>query len=210
MPLQLSPVLEHTIIKTDALQHPWWQRYETVSYRLASRSGDETDFWSMSRICNDHGVRIYVDVVLNHMAAPLQQLLETASGVKATEVEDFVVNTLLSQDVNISNSNYPEVPYTSKDFHRPCSIPDTASADEIRNCQPNGHPDLDHSHLSVRQSIVKMLNKFIDMGVAGFRIDTAKLVWPIDLKVIAKNMNRTNKEKRIPIRLYDKYRYRYT
>lgn len=184
--MQLSPVLEHTIIKTDALQHPWWQRYETVSYRLASRSGDETDFWSMSRICNDHGVRIYVDVVLNHMAAPVQQLLENTSGV-----EDFVVNTLLSQDVNISNSNYPEVPYTSKDFHRPCSIPDTASADEIRNCQPNGHPDLDHSHLSVRQSIVKMLNKFIDMGVAGFRIDTAKLVWPIDLKVIAKNINRT-------------------
>uniref|UniRef100_A0A1I8PLT6 alpha-amylase n=1 Tax=Stomoxys calcitrans TaxID=35570 RepID=A0A1I8PLT6_STOCA len=188
--VQLSPVLEHTVIKTDSLSHPWWQRYETISYRLASRSGDETDFWSMSRICNDHGVRIYVDVVLNHMAAPLHLLVNGSQ-------QDSIVDTLLASNVNISNLNYAEVPYAAQDFHRKCEIgKSVASSDshEMRNCQLNGHPDLDHSRAAVRLSIAKMLNKFIDMGVAGFRIDTAKHIWPIDLKLIYAQLKDLDKE----------------
>ncbi|XP_073845756.1 uncharacterized protein [Musca autumnalis] len=195
--VQLSPVLEHTVIKTDGLNHPWWQRYETVSYRLSSRSGDETDFYSMSRICNDLGVRLYVDVVLNHMAAPPHLLLKNKTTPSPNE--DFIVNTLLATDVNISQSSYPDVPYTAKDFHRTCSINLAASnAQEMRNCQLNGHPDLDHSHETVRQAIVTMLNKFIDMGVAGFRIDSAKYVWPIDLKLIYEQLKDLNTEYNFP------------
>uniref|UniRef100_A0A1I8MXJ4 alpha-amylase n=1 Tax=Musca domestica TaxID=7370 RepID=A0A1I8MXJ4_MUSDO len=200
--VQLSPVLEHTVIKTDGLNHPWWQRYETISYRLSSRSGDETDFYSMSRICNDLGVRLYVDVVLNHMAAPLHLLLNnnnrTTKGATAPK-QDFIVNTLLATDVNISQSSYPEVPYEAKDFHRYCAINLASSnAQEMRNCQLNGHPDLDHSHSSVRQAIVAMLNKFIDMGVAGFRIDSAKYIWPIDLKLIFEGLKDLNTEYNFP------------
>ncbi|XP_061392169.1 alpha-amylase-like [Musca vetustissima] len=203
-PRGLSPVLEHTVIKTDGLNHPWWQRYETISYRLSSRSGDETDFYSMSRICNDLGVRLYVDVVLNHMAAPLLQLLnnkttKAGAGSSPPSNEAFIVNTLLATDVNISQSSYPEVPYEAKDFHRYCAINlATSNAQEMRNCQLNGHPDLDHSHNTVRQSIVAMLNKFIDMGVAGFRIDSAKYVWPIDLKLIYEQLKDLNTEYNFP------------
>lgn len=174
--------MEHTVIKTSDIKHPWWERYEVVSYRLASRSGDETEFWSMTRICNDHGVRIYADVILNHMAAPLQHLLPDLDKNKE---ETFIVNTLLETNVNISQLNYSNVTYTQQDFHRPqCLVLDnTQDAHEIRNCQLNGHPDLDHSRTAVQKHIVQMLNKFIDMGVAGFRIDTAKYIWPRDLKV---------------------------
>lgn len=170
------------MLNTGDLSHPWWERLEVVSYRLASRSGDETEFWSMSRICNEHGVRIYVDVVLNHMAAPLHYM-----GVAAPEgeAEDYVVSTLLETNVNLAELNYSHVPYTHNDFHKPtCMVSaNTQDAHVIRNCQLNGHPDLDHSHGNVQKRIVKMLNKFVDMGVAGFRIDKAKYMWPIDLKV---------------------------
>ncbi|KAM7345297.1 alpha-amylase 2-like [Cochliomyia hominivorax] len=188
----ISPVLEHSLIKTSTLKHPWWERYEFISYRLASRSGDESEFWSMSRICNDHGVRIYADVVLNHMAAPPQNILPEMDDNQ----QDFIVNTLLETSVNISQQFYSNVTYTQQDFHRPeCLVlSNTQDAHEIRNCQLNGHPDLDLSRATVQQHIVEMLNKFIDMGVAGFRIDTAKYIWPIDLKKIFKQVKNLNTE----------------
>ncbi|KAI8123852.1 hypothetical protein FF38_12350 [Lucilia cuprina] len=190
--VQISPVLEHTIIETSSVKHPWWERYEVISYRLASRSGDESDFWSMSRICNEHGVRIYVDVVLNHMAAPLNFLFD----IKEQDNKDFIVNTLLETNVNISQLNYSNVSYTQVDFHRTlCAIlPHTQDAHEIRNCQLKGHPDLDHSRAGVQKHIVELLNKFIDMGVAGFRIDMAKYMWPIDLKNILKQVKNLSTE----------------
>lgn len=36
----------------------------------------------------------------------------------------------------------------------------------------------------MRDKIVEFLNKLVDLGVAGFRIDAAKHMWPYDLDVI--------------------------
>jgi len=48
---------------------PWWERYQPISYKLVTRSGNEEQFASMVRRCNNAGVRTYVDVIFNHMAA---------------------------------------------------------------------------------------------------------------------------------------------
>ena len=45
-----------------------WTRYQPVSYQLASRSGNESEFIDMVQQCRQHGVDICVDVVINHMA----------------------------------------------------------------------------------------------------------------------------------------------
>ena len=45
-----------------------WTRYQPVSYKLTSRSGGEEQFVQMVRSCRAHGVDVYVDVVINHMA----------------------------------------------------------------------------------------------------------------------------------------------
>lgn len=41
----------------------------TASYKLETRSGNEAAFADMCRRCNAVGVRIYVDLLLNHMSA---------------------------------------------------------------------------------------------------------------------------------------------
>lgn len=41
----------------------------TASYKLDTRSGNEAAFADMTRRCNAAGVRIYVDILLNHMSA---------------------------------------------------------------------------------------------------------------------------------------------
>ena len=64
--VQVSPVNEHAVLD----KRPWWELYEPVSYRIHSRSGNETQFKDMVQRCNKAGVRIYVDIVLNHMTGP--------------------------------------------------------------------------------------------------------------------------------------------
>ncbi|VUD56378.1 Alpha-amylase [Thalassocella blandensis] len=47
----------------------WWTRYQPVSYAIEGRSGSREAFADMVRRCNAVGVDIYVDAVINHMAA---------------------------------------------------------------------------------------------------------------------------------------------
>ena len=61
--VQISPPNEH--ITGSA----WWTRYQPVSYALVSRSGNESAFEDMVSRCAAAGVDVYVDAVLNHMAA---------------------------------------------------------------------------------------------------------------------------------------------
>ena len=63
----MSPPYEHAVIWDP--WRPWWERYQPVSYQLVSRSGNDAQFRDMVTRCNNAGVRIYVDAVINHMAA---------------------------------------------------------------------------------------------------------------------------------------------
>jgi alpha-amylase len=61
--VQVSPAMEH--ITGPA----WWTRYQPVSYKIESRSGNRDQFKSMVKRCAKAGVKIYADAVINHMAA---------------------------------------------------------------------------------------------------------------------------------------------
>ena len=47
----------------------WWTRYQPVSYAIEGRSGSRSEFANMVNRCKAVGVDIYVDAVINHMAA---------------------------------------------------------------------------------------------------------------------------------------------
>ncbi len=47
----------------------WWSRYQPISYEITGRSGNRSQFKNMVDRCQAVGVDIYVDAVINHMAA---------------------------------------------------------------------------------------------------------------------------------------------
>lgn len=51
--VQISPPNENVIIAG----RPWFERYQPISYKLITRSGNERDFLEMTRRCNAVGVR---------------------------------------------------------------------------------------------------------------------------------------------------------
>ena len=75
-----------------------WQRYQPVSYKIISRSGNETQFRDMVSRCNAVGVRIYVDAIINHMS--------TDSGIGSG-------GSSFASD----SKSFPAVPYGGNDFN---------------------------------------------------------------------------------------------
>lgn len=143
--VQVSPANEHNVFDD---QRSWMERYGPISYILTTRSGNEAAFADMCRRCNAVGVRIYVDVVFNHM---------TGSGRLGSA----------GNIADLENRYYPAVPFTNEHFNTRCNINSWNNAYEIRNCELLGLPDLNQGHEHVRTKIAEFLNHLIDLGVAG-------------------------------------------
>lgn len=148
-------------------------RYQTVSYKLETRSGNETAFADMTRRCNAVGVRIYADILLNHMSAT------TGAGTGSS-----------FGSVNQTFLNFASIPFTTEHFNPFCPI-DWTSKSSIRDCWL-GLPDLNQTNQHVREKQIEMLNHLIDLGVAGFRFDAMKHMWPADVEYILSRMKNLN------------------
>ncbi|XP_015605017.1 alpha-amylase 1 isoform X2 [Cephus cinctus] len=161
--IQTSPVQENVVIGS----RPWWERYQPISYKWVTRSGDAEAFKDMVRRCNKDGVRIYVDAVINHMST--NQKLAVGTGGSTADTSAF---------------QFYAVPYGPGDFNRGCSVTNYKNVSNVRNCELNGLRDLNQGKNYVREKIIDFMNGLIDVGVAGFRIDAAKHMWPNDLEII--------------------------
>ncbi|CAK1584635.1 unnamed protein product [Parnassius mnemosyne] len=181
--IQISPPNENVVLRT--YNRPWWERYQPISYVLVTRSGNEQQFADMVQRCNAAGVRIYVDAVINHMTGEPPENYGTAGN--SASYKDW---------------SYPAVPYSAEDFNWPqCGIDGmdyVNNASRVRNCELVGLKDLNQGHEHTRKRIVDFMNKLIDLGVAGFRIDAAKHMWPNDLRIIYDRLNNLNRAHGFP------------
>ncbi|XP_018392240.1 PREDICTED: alpha-amylase 1-like [Cyphomyrmex costatus] len=176
--VQVSPINENLVLSG----RPWFERYQPISYKIISRSGNKSEFKNMVQRCNKAGVRIYVDAVINHMTSNVKP----AYGTGGTSAQP-------------DKLRYPAVPYSSKDFNHPvCTIQNYNNATEVRNCELSGLHDLNQSKVHVLTKIVQFLNELIDLGVAGIRIDAAKHMWPNDLKAIYKKIKKLSPKNGFP------------
>ena len=158
--VQVSPANEHRLVAGG----PWWQRYEPVSYALASRSGDAQAFADMVRRCARAGVKVYADAVINHMTGP-------ALG------PDLAADPLWGTGSAGSRFDYYDYPgLVPEDFHSPrCNIAGrTDDRTAVQQCNLLGRADLNTEADRVQDRIGAYLNRLLELGVSGFRIDAAK------------------------------------
>ncbi|WP_456284772.1 alpha-amylase family glycosyl hydrolase [Microbacterium sp. JZ70] len=157
--VQTSPPQEHV------LGSAWWTHYQPVSYKLDSRLGTEAEFQNMIDTCNAAGVGVIVDAVINHMSG------QSAGGTgwAGTQYQHYT---------------YPGL-YQSWDFHG-CKrdIVNYQDRWEVQECNLVNLADLNTSSTYVQNTIAGYLNKLVDMGVAGFRIDAVKHIAATDMQGI--------------------------
>jgi alpha-amylase len=162
--VQVSPPQE------DIQGSQWWTRYQPVSYSInQSRSGTGTEFGAMVNHCKTVGVDIYVDAVINHMTAG------SGTGRNGTVYTKY---------------NYPGL-YSQGDFHAPCSVNNYQDAANVQDCELVGLADLNTGSASVQQKIADYLVGLAQLGVAGFRLDAAKHIQPVELNAILARVNKT-------------------
>lgn len=159
--VQISPPQEHILLPGQ----PWWERYQPVSYRIHSRSGTQAELVDMISRCRKAGVEIYADAVLNHMS-------RVGAGVG-------------SAGSRFSEYSYPGL-FNYRDFHH-CgrngndNIVDYADLFEVQNCELVNLADLDSASEKVMDTQLDYLNRLIEFGIQGFRIDAAKHIPAQDL-----------------------------
>jgi len=170
--VQTSPANENRVVTSP--NRPWWERYQPISYKLQTRSGSESEFKSMVQRCNNKGVQIFVDVVINHMSG---------SGGAGTGTG--------GTSYDAGSQSFPGVPFGPTDFNDgsnchtgDLSIHNYNSAEEVRNCRLVGLLDLKMGKDYVRGKVADFLNHLIDLGASGFRVDAAKHMWPADLEAL--------------------------
>uniref|UniRef100_A0A6Q2XB97 Alpha-amylase n=1 Tax=Esox lucius TaxID=8010 RepID=A0A6Q2XB97_ESOLU len=179
--VQISPPQE-SIVLTNPWR-PWWERYQPISYNLCSRSGNENDLKDMITRCNNVGVNIYVDAVINHMC-----------GSGAGEGTHSNCGTYF----NANKREFPSIPYGAFDFNNAkCktssgNIENYNDINQVRDCKLVSLLDLALEKDYVRGKVADYMNKLIDMGVAGFRVDACKHMWPGDMEAVFGRLHNLN------------------
>ncbi len=178
--VQVSPPqdsVSRQAIDSTTVLHPWWEVYQPVDYNLTSRMGNEAQFKTMVQTCRGAGVKVIVDAVINHMTG---QGDVSYGGVHYTKYD------------------YPGL-YSTADFHHaPGDCPSAdANIDDFNNytqvfkCELVSLSDLRTESDHVRSTLAGYLNKLLEYGVSGFRIDAAKHIGQTDLAAIEARLHRT-------------------
>ncbi|XP_074595081.1 alpha-amylase-like isoform X2 [Brevipalpus obovatus] len=173
----VSPAWEHEQIDDPVVNN----KYGLVSYRIMTRYGNEAQLANMIKRCNSAGVRVYVDCNVGSTTFPYD-----GKGFGGTPFYG-------------TNKSYPGVPYTYDNFNsaQRCSaisgdIEDPRDLYQLRDCQLTGINDLDNGQKYVQDKIVEAINKLINLGVAGIRIDASYMSWPKNLAAILERLNTLN------------------
>ncbi|XP_046884379.1 pancreatic alpha-amylase isoform X1 [Hypomesus transpacificus] len=179
--VQISPPHESIVVNNP--WRPWWERYQPISYNLCSRSGTENELRDMITRCNNVGVYIYVDAIINHMCG--------AGGGQGT-------HSSCGTYFNAGKKDFPSVPYSHQDFNdNKCKtgsgeIENYGDPYQVRDCRLVSLLDLALEKDYVRGKVADYMNKLTDMGVAGFRVDACKHMWPGDLSAVYGRLHNLN------------------
>ncbi|USX24534.1 alpha-amylase family glycosyl hydrolase [Oxalobacteraceae bacterium OTU3CINTB1] len=154
----------------------WWDVYQPVNFNsLKSNMGTEAEFQAMVNTCHAAKVRIYADVVVNHVAA--------GAGT-ATDGSTW----------NSTSLTYPF--FSGSDFHPACDIAggdygSPGNRNNVMFCRLSGLPDLKTEGAYVQGQVKTYLNKLVSMGVDGLRFDAAKHMQPSDIQAIMSGVTQT-------------------
>jgi len=189
--VQVAPVMEH-------ITGPeWFTKYQPVSFRLDSRSGTIDDLRDMVKRCRAAGVSVIVDVVLNHIGKPCDDVRE--AGPTATPCRGFAYSAFGNRRL-AALKGWPDVGpehfhHLPDDTLRNCAVdpvtfqcPNSDPPNDCTMCDFYGLPDWNTGLENVQQLLSKHLKELHDMGVTMLRLDAASYVHVDELSRIINQM----------------------
>ncbi|MBT2947692.1 alpha-amylase family protein [Vibrio anguillarum] len=156
----------------------WWQRYQPQDYRIIDNQlGNTHDFKQMVETLTALGLRIYADVVFNHMANESKLRLD----LQYPSAQDLASYQNKSDEYQALRlfGDLTQPLFDKDDFVEAFGIKDWKDRWQVQNgritggAHDPGLPTLrDNEHVVVQQQAY--LRALKALGVKGFRIDAAK------------------------------------
>lgn len=149
----------------------WWQRYQPKDYRLLlSHLGGLPELRQMLDTAHEHEIKIYADIVLNHMANEFRDDKYDFPG--KAELENYARNSDYFEK-NKLYGNLAEPLFSHEHFHHHGNIQNWGDAGEVQFRNLSDLPDLNESdHVMERQR--ELFLHLDNFGFDGFRIDAVK------------------------------------
>lgn len=157
--VQITPMqTTKQTINAGAFATDWWCFYQPIKIGVGNALGSEADIEEMCNTCHQYGIKVIADVVFNHSMGIVAKSKAESSEIKKqldSELFNYYRNTPSSSQTHGAN-------------------------DESRAWQVTGDlnkelPDFNTSKTEYQNAIInKVLNKYLDLGVDGFRFDAAK------------------------------------
>lgn len=144
--IQINPIQP---LKEDGLKE-WWMSYQPIGFSIGNYFGTEEDLISLCQEAQKYDIKIFADVVINHMGSAVNDNFSPHPKV----------------DERLKKPEYWKNKIKVKDWKN--------RQDVIHNCIDL--PGLNVYHKDIEDIIVSFLNKLIDCGISGFRFDAAKSI----------------------------------
>jgi alpha-amylase len=131
----------------------WWKLYQPLGFSIATENhslGTKADLESLTEAASEYGIKIIVDVVVNHLAGGDNETLN--ENVIYFEAEIYNQNLIRENNGFVSDS----------------------SVYAVTRGALGGFPDLQTESEIVQERVLALLKEYVDVGVAGFRFDAAK------------------------------------
>jgi len=149
----------------------WWQRYQPKDYRvLRSHLGNKADLEKMITALHGYGVRVYADIVFNHMANEARPDRLHFPG--DAELAHYQLERGGFERDRLYG-NLDEGLFSPWDFNSDGNIQDWMDAHEATEHSLSGLPDLDLNQWVIEQQR-QCLRALNGMGVDGYRVDAVK------------------------------------
>ncbi len=148
---------------TPIFYSPSYHKYDVADYyKIDAQFGTEEDLKELIDLCHARGVKIIIDLPINHTA-------------KSNQWFELFVN---AQKLEDTESPYYNFYSYAKKAEAGKSYSSVAGMDVMYECNfSSDMPELNFDNELVKQEMVAVAKYYLDLGLDGFRFDAAKYIY---------------------------------
>ena len=145
---------------------PSYHKYDVTDYyTIDPKFGTQQDLDDLIALCHSRGVKLILDLVINHTARSCSWFGEFTKAHRQNDA---------------SNPYYDFYTYYKKGEQAPAgrAFAPLSGTDVYYECNfYDGMPELNFDNPAVREEILKLSRYYLDRGLDGFRFDAAKYIY---------------------------------
>lgn len=151
---------------TPVFKSPSYHKYDVSDYYAIDRKfGTEADLIELAKLCEERGVKLILDLVLNHTSNWHPWFLEfqKARRMGKTDSEYYSFYSCYEKGERAPEGRTYSA-LVSTDVYYEC------------NFSPS-MPELDFNNEKVREKVLEVAEYYLNLGIDGFRFDAAKYIY---------------------------------